>query len=205
MQTLCFWVNNDLHKVEVDAGEMLSDVLRNRLGLTGTKIGCNEAECGSCTVLLEGAPVLSCTLPAQKAAGKHISTVEGLARDGELHPLQEAFLKYGVPQCGFCIPGQLMMGAALLSSNPDPSDEQIRHAFKDTLCRCGSYLALTRAVHSAARNIRTGESIVSPDLTSAGDTRVVGHVVVVEVLEIQTFRNFYEFTLFNHFTSITSY
>jgi CO/xanthine dehydrogenase Mo-binding subunit/aerobic-type carbon monoxide dehydrogenase small subunit (CoxS/CutS family) len=173
------WVNDEPCEVAVGPGEMLSDVLRERLGLTGTKIGCNEAECGICTVLLDGAPVLSCSLPALKANGKHVLTVEGLARDGRLHPLQEAFVEYGAVQCGFCIPGQLMMGAALLAKNTDPSEDDIRAAFKDTLCRCGTYLAMMRAIKSAGHKLRTGEGLPPPDLTSPSEAgvshRVVGH------------------------------
>lgn len=177
MQTLGFWVNGEPREVEVAPGEMLADVLRYRLRLTGTKIGCGEAECGICTVLLDGQPVLSCCLPALKAAGKRVTTVEGLTDDGKLHPLQEAYIQYGVVQCGFCIPGQLVVGAALLAQNPDPSEEEIRATYKDTLCRCGGYLATIRAVQSAARHMRTGEPIGSPHLGSSGETRVVGHVM----------------------------
>jgi len=121
-------------------GETLADLLRNRLQLTGTKIGCNEAECGSCTVLVDGEPILSCNYPAERATGKNIVTIEGLAGsvNGEikLHPLQEAFIQYGAVQCGFCIPGQIMTAYALLQNKPDPSREDIRTALKDTLCRC---------------------------------------------------------------------
>jgi selenium-dependent xanthine dehydrogenase len=177
MPKLSFWVNSEPCEVEVGPGEMLADVLRDRLGLTGTKIGCSEAECGICTVLVDGAPLLSCTVPALKASGKRVTTVEGLAVQGQLHPIQEAFVRHGVVQCGFCIPGQLMMGAALLAQNPDPTESDIRHAFKDTLCRCGSYPALVRAVQSAAQKMYRGVEIQSPDLDSPGETRVVGHVI----------------------------
>ena len=179
---LRFWVNDEPRELALGPGEMLSDVLRERLGLTGTKIGCNEAECGICTVLLDGAPVLSCTLPALKAAGKHVLTVEGLARDGQLHPLQEAFVQYGAVQCGFCIPGQLLMGAALLAKNPDPDEDEIRRALKDTLCRCGTYLAMIRAVKSAGHKLRTGTDLPAPDLTSPGETSAVRHAVVGHVV-----------------------
>jgi len=155
-------------------GEMLSDMLRERLGLTGTKIGCNESECGACTVLLEGEPVLSCTYPAAKAAGKRVLTIEGLAsvirKDGvstlageaQLHPLQEAFILHGAVQCGFCIPGQIMTAYALLQHNPDPSEDEVRHALKDTLCRCAGYPTILRAVREAARASRTGEPVAPP-------------------------------------------
>jgi len=116
MKSLTFWVNDKKQTLEVEAGEMLADVLRYRLGLTGTKISCGESECGVCTVLVEGEPVLSCNYPVFKAAGKHVTTIEGLAKGEILHPLQEAFIKNGAVQCGFCTPGQIMTAAALLSS-----------------------------------------------------------------------------------------
>ena len=108
MTTLNFVVNNHEHQLEIEVGEMLSDVLRYRLGLTGTKISCGEAECGVCTVLVDGEPILSCNYPALKAAGKHIITIEGLSDGETLHPVQEAFIKHGAVQCGFCTPGQIM-------------------------------------------------------------------------------------------------
>ncbi len=167
--------------IDLHPGEMLADLLRERLGLTGTKIGCNEAECGACTVLVDGTPVLACTYPAAKADGKQVLTIEGIAsmspkpyflpdefgvetnREG-LHPLQAAFVLHGAVQCGFCIPGQIMSAYALLQANPDPSEEDIRHALKDTLCRCGGYPAIVRAIQSAGHSLRTGELI---DLRSA--------------------------------------
>jgi xanthine dehydrogenase molybdenum-binding subunit len=139
-------------EIEIDPlpGEMLSDLLRYRLGLTGTKIGCNEAECGACTVLLDNQPVLSCTYPSAKAAGKHILTIEGLAKNGDLHPLQQAFIDTGAVQCGFCIPGQIMTAYALLQRNSHPGEQEIRSALKDTLCRCAGYPTILRAVQMAA-------------------------------------------------------
>jgi aerobic-type carbon monoxide dehydrogenase small subunit (CoxS/CutS family) len=138
-------VNGKSYHVAEKPGEMLSDLLRYRLGLTGTKIACNEAECGACTVILDGEPVLSCTYPAVKADGKTILTIEGLTNQfavtlkqpdsAELHPLQKAFIQHGAVQCGFCIPGQIMTAYALLQRNPDPSEEEIKVALKDTLCR----------------------------------------------------------------------
>lgn len=165
-------VNGQLIEIDPLPGEMLADLLRERLGLTGTKIGCNESECGACTVLINGEPVLSCTYPSAKADGKVITTIEGLATlvnqenktesQPELHPLQDAFIRYGAVQCGFCIPGQLMTAAALLSRNPDPSDQEIRHALKDTLCRCGGYPTIQRAIQAAAHSLRTGEQVAPP-------------------------------------------
>ena len=174
--TINLWVNGKQLNVEVAPGEMLSDVLRYQLGLTGTKIGCNENECGACTVVMDGKPVMSCSLPAMKAANKHVLTVEGLANGDELHPLQEAFVKLGATQCGFCTPGQLMTSYALLAKNPNPSEEEIKYALKDTLCRCGAYPAIVRAVQAAAEKIRTGKDITFPDLPESRDTRVIGHL-----------------------------
>jgi len=173
-----FWVNGIEVSVEIEPGEMLANVLRERLGLTGTKIACGEAECGACTVLLDGEPVLSCSYPAAKAEGKHVITIEGLAGDGELHPLQEAFIKFGAVQCGFCIPGQIMTAAALLEKNPEPSSEEIRYALKDTLCRCAGYPAIERAIQAAAENMRTDEPIADPvPLIVSGNTNVIGKMV----------------------------
>ena len=146
MTNLQFWVNENKETVEIDEGEMLSDVLRYRLNLTGTKVSCNESECGACTVLIDDLPVLSCNFPAQKADGKQISTIEGLSKGDELHPLQEAFVKHGAVQCGFCTPGQIMTAAALLNETPEPSLAEIEYALTDTLCRCGAYPAIINAI-----------------------------------------------------------
>ena len=168
-------INGRRVEIEPRPGEMLVDLLRQRLGLTGTKVGCNEAECGACTVLVNGDPVLSCTYPAAKAAGKHVITIEGLTTSGrreaelqeksiELHPLQEAFVTHGAVQCGFCIPGQIMTAYALLQRNPDPSEDEIRHALKDTLCRCAGYPTIIGAIRAAARSMQTGEQVSPPDI-----------------------------------------
>lgn len=168
-------VNGQPIEVEPRPGQMLVDLLREQLKLTGTKVGCNEAECGACTVLLDGKPVLSCTYPAAKAEGRQVITVEGLAGvfpssyDGEaafreLHPLQQAFVLHGAVQCGFCIPGQLMTAYALLQRNPEPDEAEIRTALKDTLCRCAGYPTIIDAVQEAARAMRTGEAVRAPDL-----------------------------------------
>ena len=136
-------VNGHDYDVAEQPGEMLSDLLRYRLKLTGTKIGCNEAECGACTVLVDGQAVLSCTYPAARANGKQVTTIEGLATPGQkpdetiLHPLQDAFVKFGAVQCGFCIPGQIMTAYGLLQRNPGADEAEVKYALKDTLCRCG--------------------------------------------------------------------
>jgi len=179
-QNLTFTVNGRKVSLAALPGETLADLLRNRLFLTGTKIGCNEAECGSCTVLVEGEAILSCNYPAERAEGKNVVTIEGLAgsADGniELHPLQEAFIVHGAVQCGFCIPGQIMTAYALLQNKPDPSSEDIRTALKDTLCRCAGYPRLRmpsrpqrrscgQASGSASHTGRIGQRI-SPDRPS---------------------------------------
>jgi xanthine dehydrogenase molybdenum-binding subunit len=176
MQKLSFTVNGRPTEVEVEDTEYLSDVLRYRLGLTGTKIGCNEAECGTCTVIVDGEPVESCIYPALRAQGADVLTIEGLApswqrahdarpavEDGRLgaglHPLQEAFVRGGAVQCGFCFPGIIMMTKALLDQNPDPSDHDIQVALKDTYCRCAGYTFIATAIKAAATSLRTGETL----------------------------------------------
>jgi CO/xanthine dehydrogenase Mo-binding subunit/aerobic-type carbon monoxide dehydrogenase small subunit (CoxS/CutS family) len=162
-------VNGNEHTLEELPGEMLADLLRYRLGLTGTKIGCGEAECGACTVLLDGSPVLSCSYPAVKASGHEVLTIEGLSekapeaekKQGHLHPLQETFIAKGAVQCGFCIPGQIMTSYGLLLANPDPSKEDIKWALKDTLCRCAGYSAISEAVTEGGAVMR-GEGGIHP-------------------------------------------
>lgn len=181
---LSLTVNEKTYSVPEQPGEMLADLLRERLRLTGTKIACNESECGACTVLVDGQPVLSCSYPAAKARGRQVVTVEGIAACCDpstlhsstgLHPLQEAFIQYGAVQCGFCIPGQLMTAYALLQHNPDPSDEDIRHALKDTLCRCAGYPSIIGAVKAAAKTLRTGQPVEPPQVVlSSRPGRVVG-------------------------------
>jgi CO/xanthine dehydrogenase Mo-binding subunit/aerobic-type carbon monoxide dehydrogenase small subunit (CoxS/CutS family) len=171
---LVFNVNGNQYDVEVAAGEMLSDVLRYRLGLTGTKVACEEAECGSCTVILDGQPVLACTLPAMKASGREVLTIEGLRENGKLHPLQDAFVKHGAVQCGFCIPGQIMTSYALLLKNPDPTEADVGYALKDTLCRCGAYPRIISAVQAAGESLRTGKPVDEPEMELMGEHRVVG-------------------------------
>ena len=179
-QSLTFTVNGQKRVLNSLPGETLADLLRNRLGLMGTKIGCNEAECGSCTVLVDGEPMLSCNYPAERAEGKNILTIEGLAgsdTDGKpkLHPLQEAFITHGAVQCGFCIPGQIMTAYALLQQNPEPSSKDIRIALKDTLCRCAGYPSIENAIQAAAASMRSGEAIKPPSLiTSVNPHRLIG-------------------------------
>jgi len=183
IKQLSLIVNGQTYTLEPIPGETLADLLRKRLKLTGTKIGCNEAECGACTVILDGEPVLSCSYPAERANGKQITTIEGLARHKndqvELHPLQEAFVKHGAVQCGFCIPGQIMTSYALLEHKKQPTSQEIRHALKDTLCRCAGYPTIENAILSAARAMQTGEPVAEPQVPpSAVDSIVVGKVQI---------------------------
>jgi len=163
-------VNGNPIEIEPKPGEMLSDLLRERLDLTGTKIGCNEAECGACTVLIEGEPVVSCTFPSAKAAGKEIVTIEGIAGNGTLHPLQEAFITHGAVQCGFCIPGQLMTAYALILKYPQPSNKDIRKALKDTLCRCAGYPTIERAIQAAAQAVHDEMPVAAPEIAADSQT-----------------------------------
>lgn len=164
MPIVNFNVNGQTHPVEVAASDFLATVLRERLGLTGTKIGCNEAECGICTVLVDGTPVNSCIYPALKAAGRAITTIEGLANGEKLHPLQQAFVEHGATQCGFCTSGLIMNGKALIDHNPDPSVDDIKHALKDTLCRCTGYASVIHAIQDAARAQAGGPRTFTPSL-----------------------------------------
>lgn len=154
MSHLTITVNGQLYDGEVQESRTLAQFLRYDLGLTGTKIGCEEAECGICTVLVDGVPVDSCIYPALKAQGCTVTTIEGLARDGGLHPLQSNFIRHGAVQCGFCTPGLIMTSAALLDENSDPSVHDIKVALKDTYCRCTGYTSVIQAIQSAARQQR---------------------------------------------------
>ena len=179
MPTLNLTVNGVAHSLDVSANRFLAEVLRYDLGLTGTKIGCNEAECGACTVIVNGRSVNSCIYPAFKAQNADVLTIEGMAatwsnlqspisnlqshengeqraETGDLHPLQQAFVEHGATQCGFCTPGFIMQAKTLLDANPDPSDDEIKHCLKDTYCRCTGYVSIVNAVKAAAEKMRTG-------------------------------------------------
>jgi len=130
------------------------DVLREDLGLKGTKRGCDLGQCGACTVLLDGRPVLSCTLLSVQADGKKVTTIEGIASEGKLHPLQEAFVAEGATQCGFCTPGMILSAKALLDRNSNPADDEIRLAISGNLCRCTGYTKIIRAVQKAAQAMK---------------------------------------------------
>lgn len=141
--------------MEVSVDETLLEVLRSKLKVTGVKKGCGEGECGSCTVLLDGKPVVSCLLPAVKVAGRQVLTIEGLAQGEDLHPIQEAFLEAGAVQCGFCTPGMILSSKALLDECPDPSREEIRQALSGNICRCTGYVQIQEAVQLAGRKMST--------------------------------------------------
>lgn len=140
--------------IDADPDMPLLWALRDIAGLKGTKYGCGIAQCGACTVLLDGEAVRSCVTPLDAAAGRRVTTIEGLGTKEALHPLQEAWLDQQVPQCGFCQAGQLMAAAALLAQTPDPTDAQIDEAMAGNLCRCGTYLRIRKAIHAAARSAR---------------------------------------------------
>ena len=143
-------INGEPVEVLVQPYETLLDALREELGLTGPKEGCGTGDCGACTVHLDGKPVASCLMLAMQARGRTISTIEGMSRNGKLHPLQDAFVRLGVPQCGFCIPGVLMAASALLAENPSPTEEEIRYGIAGNLCRCTGYTKMVTAIAEAA-------------------------------------------------------
>jgi aerobic carbon-monoxide dehydrogenase small subunit len=145
-------VNGVDHELAVEPRLLLVHALRDHLGLTGTHVGCDTSNCGACTVHLDGHAVKSCTVLAVQADGAEVTTIEGLARDGNLHPLQEAFWKDHALQCGYCTPGMIMAAAALLQENPDPSEEEVRHTLEGNLCRCTGYHNIVRAVLDAAKS-----------------------------------------------------
>ncbi|HZN96788.1 MAG TPA: (2Fe-2S)-binding protein [Gemmatimonadales bacterium] len=146
-------VNGTPHRAEVESRLLLVHFIRDELRLTGTHIGCDTTHCGACTVLLDGEPVKSCTLLAVQADGGSITTVEGLARDGTLHPIQEGFWQEHGLQCGYCTPGMMMTSHALLQRNPQPSEEEIRRAISGNLCRCTGYVNIVKAVQYAAEKM----------------------------------------------------
>jgi isoquinoline 1-oxidoreductase subunit alpha len=156
MSEIVLIVNGEERRVDAPPEESLLSVLRNRLDLTGTKYGCGEGQCGACTVLLDGKAVRSCLTPLSAAAGKKITTIEGLERAGKLHPVQEAFLAEEAFQCGYCTSGMIMSAAALLSANPSPNEAQIKRAMNGNICRCGTYPRVIAAIQRAATASRKG-------------------------------------------------
>ena len=149
-------VNGATRKVDADAQSSLLSVLREQLDLTGTKYGCGEGQCGACTVLIDGVPRRSCLTPASDAEGKPITTIEGLAKDGHLHPLQEAFLAEEAMQCAYCTSGMIMSAAGLLRTDANPSESKIKDALEGNICRCGTHPRIVAAVQRAARMVKVG-------------------------------------------------
>jgi aerobic-type carbon monoxide dehydrogenase small subunit (CoxS/CutS family) len=150
-RTIELTINGRRRRVDADPERSLLSVLRDDLDLTGAKYGCGEGQCGACTVLVDGAAKRSCLTPVGAAAGKQITTIEGLAKNGRLHPVQEAFLDAGAMQCGYCTPGMILSAAALLGKQPNPSEAQIQAALEGNICRCGTYPRIVAAVRQAAR------------------------------------------------------
>ncbi len=143
-------INGTAHSAEVENRKLLVDFLRSDLGMTGTHIGCDTTSCGACTVLLDGKPVKSCTMFAVQANGHEVMTVEGLKQNGNLHPIQAAFKEEHGLQCGFCTPGMMLVGAALIEDNPDPTDDEVRWAISGNLCRCTGYMNIVKSIQTAA-------------------------------------------------------
>jgi aerobic-type carbon monoxide dehydrogenase small subunit (CoxS/CutS family) len=155
-KTIRFSFNGKTTALEVDEERLFLWVLRTELGLTGTKFGCGEGFCGSCTVLVDGKPERSCQLPMSNVAGKKVVTIEGLAYDGKLHPVQTAFVEHDALQCGFCTPGMILSAYGLLLENPEPTRQQILDHMEDNLCRCGAHVRIVKAIETAAAEMRKG-------------------------------------------------
>jgi carbon-monoxide dehydrogenase small subunit len=147
-------VNGKIHAIQVDSKDMLVDVIRDKVGLTGTKEGCGTGECGACTVLINGEPVNSCLYLAIRAEGKEILTIEGLGNPASLHPLQQAFVENGAVQCGFCAPGMLLSAHALLMRNPNPNEQEIRKGISGNICRCSGYVKVIKSIQQAAARLQ---------------------------------------------------
>lgn len=150
-------INGEAIVAEVDPSLSLAQFLREKLYLTGTKIGCGKGECGACTIIMDGKAVTSCIIPVMRAEGAVIQTIEGVARGEQLHPLQEEFVNKGAVQCGFCTPGMIMSAKALLDENPAPKKEEIREALGGNICRCTGYVNIEQAVEAAADRMQKGE------------------------------------------------
>jgi len=146
-------INNIDYEVSVNDNDLLVDVIRRRIGLTGTKKGCGEGSCGTCTVLIDGKRALACLTLAMSCQEKKVLTIEGMEKNGELHPIQEAFVEKGAIQCGFCTPGMVLSAKALLDQNPKPSVEEIKYGMSGNLCRCTGYVKIVEAIESAAKTM----------------------------------------------------
>ncbi len=155
-QAIQFTLNGKPARIATDGDRKLLWVLRSDLGLTGTKCGCGQGSCGACTVLVSGQSVRSCLTPLKEVQGKEVVTIEGLARNGTLHPVQKAFMEHDALQCGFCTPGMIVQAVALLRKNPKPSREDILQSMEHNLCRCGTHTRIISAIESAARHLSEG-------------------------------------------------
>lgn len=155
-QVVNFTVNGKACELAIEPHMLLVEVLRDELGLTGTKHSCSIGHCGACTVLIDGTPILSCLTPALTVKGKNITTIEGLAEGTKLHPIQKAFIEYGAIQCGYCTPGMILSAKALLDRNPNPTKEEVKQALSGNLCRCTGYVKIVDAVLAAAKTMRKG-------------------------------------------------
>ena len=155
---LSFYVNGQPYELYVEPRETLLEVLRNRLGLTGTKRSCDVQVCGACTVLVDGMAVSSCTYLAYEARGRQVLTIEGLAEGDRLHPLQQAFIDHAALQCGYCTPGMIMAAKSLLDENPAPTVEQVKHYMRGNICRCTGYKKILEAILDAAERLRAGRA-----------------------------------------------
>jgi aerobic-type carbon monoxide dehydrogenase small subunit (CoxS/CutS family) len=154
IEAIQFKLNGETVRLKVDGERMLLWVLRTDLGLTGTKYGCGEEQCGACTVLVNGEAILSCQMPAKRVAGKEVVTIEGFGGSGGLHPLQKAFVEHDALQCGFCTPGMILKAYSLLVKTPLPTREQIIQAMDQNLCRCGSYPRVIQAIEAASKEMK---------------------------------------------------
>jgi aerobic-type carbon monoxide dehydrogenase small subunit (CoxS/CutS family) len=158
IETIQFILNDKPVTIEIDPGRMLLWVLRTDLGLTGAKYGCGEGLCGACTVLVDGEAVPSCQTPVGSIRGNQVRTIEGLARNGKLHPLQKAFIKHDALQCGFCTSGMILRAHGFLSSNPEPTRGRIIEEMNQNLCRCGAHVRIVQAIQTAAEEMKGGAS-----------------------------------------------
>ena len=149
-----FTLNGRLQDIDVEPNELLLDVVRERLGLTGVKRSCDVQVCGACTLLVDGRPVSACTTLAFEVRGRSVLTIEGLAEDGKLHPLQDAFIEHGGFQCGFCTPGMILAAKALLDENPNPTEDELKHFMHGNICRCTGYKKIIESIMAAAKLLR---------------------------------------------------
>ncbi|HEX2331273.1 MAG TPA: (2Fe-2S)-binding protein [Candidatus Angelobacter sp.] len=161
MKKISVTVNGTTHQSEVEPRLLLVHYLRDVLGFTGTHVGCETSLCGACTVMVDGQAVKSCTMLAAQADGSSVTTVEGLAASGQLHPVQQAFWEHHGLQCGYCTPGMIMATAQILARNPDPSEEEIRHGLEGNLCRCTGYQHIVQAVQCAAKKMKGKQAVAA--------------------------------------------